>query len=103
MGRSFFRRHDDDRQTADRQTMGLGGVVVVLLLAIAMLGLVHRLRIKSVVEDCLLARRPDCDAVLSNLRQAPMQYTPVSRSPIAAGGEPSVHLPLYFSDNSAGR
>ena len=55
---------DDDRQDDDRQTASLAGLAVALALLVASLFLVYQLREKSRVEDCLLAGRQDCVAVV---------------------------------------
>ena len=55
---------DDERQDDDRQTASLAGLAVALALLVASLFLVYQLRQKSRVEDCLLAGRQDCVAVV---------------------------------------
>jgi len=47
-----------------RQTKGLVGFVVILLLLIASLFLVQQLRSTTKIEDCLMAGRRDCDALV---------------------------------------
>lgn len=59
---------DDDQEGADRQTASLAGLAVALLLVVIGLFLVHTLRAKCVVEDCLLAGRSNCDAILISAR-----------------------------------
>jgi hypothetical protein len=51
----------DDLEDADRQTASLAGVVVTLVLLIIGLFLVQELRAKTLIEDCLLSGRRDCD------------------------------------------
>ena len=55
----------DAQIDADRQTAGLIGVAVVLLLLIVGLFLVHTLHDTGHLEDCLLAGRLDCDRLLT--------------------------------------
>jgi hypothetical protein len=57
-----------DREDADRRTNGLAAIVVVLLLLIGGLLLTQTLRKKSQLEDCLMAGRRDCDALLNGSR-----------------------------------
>ncbi len=47
---------------ADRQTAGLSGLAVALLLIVAGLLVVRALRIEARIEDCLLAGRLVCEA-----------------------------------------
>ncbi|MEA2778180.1 MAG: hypothetical protein QOF90_3586 [Acetobacteraceae bacterium] len=66
----LYRHHhwlDDelDGKAAERQTANLVGIVIILLLLIGGLFLVHRLRNSSILEDCLLAGRRDCDILLA--------------------------------------
>jgi hypothetical protein len=62
-------RHDswqhptDPHEEAARQTASLAAIAVILLLLAAGLFLVHTLRHSSLVEDCLMAGRRNCDAV----------------------------------------
>jgi hypothetical protein len=57
-------RDDDDEEPTDLRTKGLMGLVLVLLLALASSYLVSALRQEGVIEDCLLAQRLNCDALL---------------------------------------
>jgi hypothetical protein len=57
----------DDQEAADRQTASLAGVAITLVLLVVGLFLVHELHSKGMIEDCLLAGRSNCDAVLANL------------------------------------
>jgi hypothetical protein len=50
----------DDEAAANRQTASLGGVAISLFLIVVGLFLVHELRAKAQVEDCLLAGRTNC-------------------------------------------
>ncbi len=54
-----------DREDADRRTAGLAAIVVVLLLLIGGLLLARTLHRKSLLEDCLLAGRRDCDHMIN--------------------------------------
>jgi hypothetical protein len=51
--------HESDEE-ADRQTASLAAVAVTLLLIVLGLFLVHELRAKALLEDCLLAGRTNC-------------------------------------------
>ena len=57
-----------DRQEADRRTSGLAALAVVLLLLIGGLMLAKALRSKSMLEDCLMAGRRDCDRLVTGPR-----------------------------------
>jgi hypothetical protein len=57
-----------DREDANRRTAGLAGIVVVLLLLIGGLLLTQTLRKKGQLEDCLMAGRRDCDALVNGTR-----------------------------------
>jgi hypothetical protein len=52
--------HEDDQEAADRQTSSLAGLAFALLLVIVGLFLVHSLRSKATMEDCLLSGRTNC-------------------------------------------
>ncbi len=54
-----------DREDADRRTAGLAAIVVVLLLLIGGLLLTKTLHRKSLLEDCLMAGRRDCDHLIN--------------------------------------
>ena len=61
------RRLPTDEQTqadADRQTAGLAGFALVLLLLVVGLFLVHTLYRNATVEDCLMAGHRDCDRLV---------------------------------------
>jgi hypothetical protein len=51
---------DDDRETDDRRTAALMGLVIVLSLAIAGVVLVRDLGAESKLEDCLMSGRTNC-------------------------------------------
>jgi hypothetical protein len=61
-------RRDEAEEDADRQTTSLAALALVLLLVVVGLYVVKELSIKSAVEDCLLAHRSNCDAILSSRR-----------------------------------
>jgi hypothetical protein len=50
----------DDRETDDRRTAALMGLVIVLALAIAGVVLVRDLGAESKLEDCLMSGRTNC-------------------------------------------
>ncbi len=54
---------DDDEQRA-RQTRGLAALALVLLLALVASYLILRLRQEGIIEDCLMAQRLNCDALI---------------------------------------
>jgi len=59
-------RHDDaDDKIAERQTAGLVGIAVVLLLLVGGLFLVQQLRNASLFQDCLLSGRRNCEVVVT--------------------------------------
>jgi len=60
MNRRF---EDDDRETDDRRTAALMGLVVVLSLAIVGVVLVRDLGAESKLEDCLMQGRANCAPV----------------------------------------
>lgn len=51
-------------KTAERQTASLAGVAIILLLLVGGLALVHHLHRAALIEDCLMAGRSNCDALL---------------------------------------
>ncbi len=59
------RRGEDDQAEENRVTLSLAGLAVALALVIVGLLLFTHLRDKAQIEDCLLAGRLNCDAVLS--------------------------------------
>jgi hypothetical protein len=58
---------DDDAndKTARRQTEGLVGIAIVLLLLIGGLFLVQQLRSAAMLQDCLLSGRRNCDTLVN--------------------------------------
>ena len=66
----MYRHHhwsadDAEAKTAERQTGGLVGIVVVLLILIGGLFLVQQLRSAARIEDCLMAGRMNCDVLVT--------------------------------------
>jgi hypothetical protein len=65
----YQRYHWPDDETVqkneDRRTAGLAGLAVVLLILIGSLLLVQQLRTASRVQDCLMAGRRNCDALVA--------------------------------------
>jgi hypothetical protein len=53
-----------NEKAAERQTASLAGIVIILVLLIGGLFLVQQLRTTSLVEDCLLAGRHNCDMIV---------------------------------------
>jgi hypothetical protein len=62
------RRPDEDeatrQQDADRQTKALAGLAVVLALGLVALFVIQHLKTEGEIEDCLLAQRTNCDALI---------------------------------------
>jgi hypothetical protein len=54
------KRFENDRETDDRRTAALMGLVIVLSLAIAGVVLVRDLGAESKLEDCLMSGRTNC-------------------------------------------
>ncbi len=57
----------EDLKAADRQTASLAGMAITLLVVVVSLFLLKELHNKAMVEDCLLAGRNNCDAVVAAL------------------------------------
>jgi hypothetical protein len=57
---------DDIRsqQEADRQTKALAALALIIALAVIALVVVQHLRRQGQIEDCLLAGRANCDALI---------------------------------------
>ena len=64
-GLNGARHGEDEAGEEDRVTLSLAGLALALLLVVAGLFLVTHLRDKTVIEDCLLAGRVNCDAALA--------------------------------------
>jgi hypothetical protein len=57
-------RHDEDENA--RETRGLLAIAFVLALALVASYLVEQLRKEGIIEDCLLAGRVNCDALIGD-------------------------------------
>ena len=64
--------HDDGRDErdvdwdAERQTKALAGLALILALALIGFYLIIQLRAVAGIEDCLLAQRSNCDALIDS-------------------------------------
>jgi hypothetical protein len=61
----FTFREDDDQEGANRQTESLAGLAFALLLVVVGLFLVHTLRTKTRMEDCLMSGRTNCAPIVA--------------------------------------
>ena len=59
---------DTDREDADRRTLSLAGLAISLLVVVICVFLLKQLHSKSTLEDCLMAGRYNCDALIARLR-----------------------------------
>lgn len=59
------RRGEDDEGQENRLTSSLAGLAMAVLTVVVGVFLVTQLRDKAQIEDCLLAGRINCDAVLA--------------------------------------
>jgi len=59
---------DDEQEEADRQSVSLAGLAVVLALVVVGVYVIHQLETKCAIEDCLLADHANCDIILSSAR-----------------------------------
>jgi hypothetical protein len=59
---------DADGKIAQRQTAGLVGLVIVLLLLVGGLFLVQQLRSAATFQDCVMSGRHDCGILVSKPR-----------------------------------
>jgi hypothetical protein len=57
---------EEEEEDANRQTRSLAGLAIILGLAVIAIFLVQHLRKESQIEDCLLARHANCDALIQN-------------------------------------
>jgi hypothetical protein len=60
---------DGNRETDERRSAALIGLIIVLALAIAGVVLVRELREKSRLEDCLMSGRTNCAPIEAPLRR----------------------------------
>ena len=51
---------EDDQVGANRQTASLAAMAALIFLVVVSLGLIHTLRYKATIEDCLLSGRTNC-------------------------------------------
>lgn len=58
---------EDDQVGANRQTASLAALALMLFLVVVGVGLVHELRYKATIEDCMLSGRTNCGTTLSSL------------------------------------
>jgi hypothetical protein len=58
--------NDGKDEDANRQTRSLAGLAVILALAVVAIFLIQHLRRESRIEDCLMARHANCDALIQN-------------------------------------
>ena len=65
MYRLSFHRTDAERDDADRQTSGLFGLVLTLVIVVASFFLVKHLHAVAAIEDCLMMGRSNCDVLVS--------------------------------------
>ena len=56
---------EDDQAQENRLTLSLAGLAIAVLLVVAGLHLLTHLRDKARIEDCLLAGRINCDAIVA--------------------------------------
>lgn len=56
---------EDDEAGANRQTASLAAMAVLILLVVVGLELIHTLRYKATIEDCLLSGRTNCAEAVS--------------------------------------
>ena len=70
-GRQWQVDVDADELVARRQTGGLVGIVIILLLLIVGLFLVRQLRVDAALQDCLIAGHRNCDVLVHAAQQEP--------------------------------
>ncbi len=61
---------DEDETASNRQTASLAGLAAALILVVLGLFLIHVLGHQARVEDCLMARRINCDAIAVTTRSS---------------------------------
>jgi hypothetical protein len=64
----LFVAEESDQEGADRQTASLAGLAVALLLVVVGLFLIRELHARTTIEDCILAGRSNCDAIVAAMR-----------------------------------
>ena len=70
-GRQWQVDAEADERVAQRQTGGLVGIVIILLLLIVGLFLVRQLRIDAELQDCLIAGHRNCDVLVHGAQPEP--------------------------------
>jgi len=70
-GRQWQVDDDADALVARRQTGGLVGIVIILLLLIVGLFPVRQLHFDAELQDCLIAGHRNCDALVHGAQQEP--------------------------------
>jgi uncharacterized membrane protein len=63
--RLAFRADEEEQAAANRQTASLAALALLLALVVVGLFLVRALAASGAVQDCLMAGRRNCDAVLA--------------------------------------
>jgi hypothetical protein len=58
---TWIEQEQEAEETANRQTLSLGGVAITLVLLVIGVFLVRELHAKAAIQDCLLAGRSNCD------------------------------------------
>jgi len=69
--RLTYRDQDDEAanwEAANRRTASLAGFAVTLLVLVICFWVTRQLQTKSVIEDCLMAGRLNCDILVPRLR-----------------------------------
>ena len=56
---------DAEQAESDRVTSSLAGLAVALVIVVSGLFLIHHLQDKAALEDCLMAHRLNCDAMVN--------------------------------------
>ncbi len=91
-----FGFNDEDREAENRQTSSLAGLAVTLAVLVACVFVMQGLHRKSVIEDCLLAGRPNCNSLVDSLhgRWRPLDWRFFRRlsSPMRRSAPPPVDL-----------
>ena len=59
---------DAEQAESDRVTSSLAGLAAALLIVVSGLFLIHHLQAKAALEDCLMAQRLNCDAIVAERR-----------------------------------
>jgi hypothetical protein len=65
-GRDEWEDRGDADADAERQTKALAGLALILALALIGFYLIIQLRAVAGIEDCLLAQRNNCDALINS-------------------------------------